>query len=85
MGKIEKLKKRLLQRPRDFSYAELLVILKHIGYTEIKGGKTAGSRRAFVHQVSKHVIRLHRPHPGNILKLYQVNEIIDELTKYGYL
>jgi hypothetical protein len=30
-------------------------------------------------------IRLHKPHPGNILKLYQIDDIIAALTARGLL
>lgn len=85
MSRIEKLKARLRLRPKDFTYAELVTLLKSFGYMEWKGGKTGGSRRAFMHSTTRHVIHLHKPHPGNQLRMYQVLEIIDELTKNGYL
>ena len=85
MSRIEKLKARLRLKPKDFTYAELVTLLKSFGYMEWKGGKTGGSRRAFIHSTTRHVIHLHKPHPGNELRMYQVLEIIDELTKNGYL
>jgi len=81
----DKLVRKLLQRPKDFTYDELVSLLGYFDYYEIKKGKTGGSRRAFVQQATKHVIRLHKPHPKNILKRYQIDEIIDELTKTGLL
>jgi hypothetical protein len=85
MSRIEKLKARLKLKPKDFSYAELVTLLNSFGYTEWRRGKTGGSRRAFIHSSTKHVIHLHKPHPGNELKIYQILEIIDELTQSGYL
>ncbi|MFW5762120.1 MAG: type II toxin-antitoxin system HicA family toxin [Cyclobacteriaceae bacterium] len=79
MTKIDKLIQRLLSRPRNFTYDELVKVLNHFGYDEIKKGKTAGSRRAFVNEVTKHVVRLHKPHPGNILKMYVIDYVIGEL------
>jgi hypothetical protein len=79
MTKIDKLIYRLLSRPRDFTYDELVKVLNHFGYDEIKKGKTAGSRRAFVSEVTKHIVRLHKPHPGNILKMYVIDYVIGEL------
>lgn len=81
MTKRDKLRVRLLTRPSDFTYSELKTILNGFGYSEVKSGRTSGSRVAFVNDLTKHIIRLHRPHPGNILKLYQVNQIIAELKK----
>lgn len=33
----------------------------------------------FVHVKTKHVINLHKPHPGNILKEYQLKAVIEAL------
>ena len=85
MSKIEKLINRLKTRPKDFTFSELVKLLKHFGYKEIKIGKTAGSRKAFVNNSTKHIIRLHKPHPGNILKFYQIVYIIEELNSEGLL
>ena len=85
MSRKEKLTKKLLQRPRDFTYDELVSLLAYFEYEELKKGKTSGSRRAFVHKQIKHIIRLHKPHPKNVLKGYQINEIINELTKNGMI
>jgi hypothetical protein len=81
MSRIEKLINKLLSRPIDFTWDELGKLLRFYGYEEIKTGKTSGSRKAFIKDSSNHVIRLHKPHPGNILKKYQIDRIIDELKK----
>ena len=83
MSKIEKLLKRFLLKPKDFTYAELRKLLTAYGYEEISKGKTAGSRVAFVDRKTRHIIRLHRPHPEPELKQYQMQDIIDELKKTG--
>ncbi len=85
MGKAEKILEKLLRKPKDFNYDELVTLLGHFGYSEVKKGKTSGSGRAFVHDGTKHIIRLHKPHPGNELRHYQITEIIEELTKNGFL
>jgi len=68
MSKKEKLLVRLLQRPKDFSYSELKSLLNGMNYEEFNKGKTSGSRVAFVNEKTNHIIRLHKPHPKNILK-----------------
>ncbi|MBW6461056.1 MAG: type II toxin-antitoxin system HicA family toxin [Bacteroidales bacterium] len=73
------MKARFLSRPKDFTYAELESLLKILEYEEIKTGKTAGSRKAFINRKTKHILRLHKPHPGNELKVYQIDYIIQEL------
>lgn len=85
MTKLDKLKQRLLSRPKDFTFEELVSLLSKIGYEEIKLGKTAGSRKAFYHPENQHIIRLHKPHPKNILKMYVIDMVIKELQKVNGL
>jgi len=49
-----------------------------------KSGKTSGSRVVFTNQDGDY-IRLHKPHPRNILKLYQIDGIVTNLTEKGLL
>ena len=72
---------RLKSRPKDFTWAELQQIMGHFGYKEVAGG---GSRRKFVDNTN-HIISLHKPHPGNVLKRYQINDVIDALNERGKL
>ena len=81
MSRREKIIARLLSRPRDFNYSELETLLLILGYEEVKTGKTSGSRRAFILPSKKHIIRLHKPHTGKELRLYQIDYIIHELKK----
>ena len=85
MSKKEKLVERLLSKPKDFSYGELKSLLNGLGYSESNKGKTSGARVAFVNKENSHIIRLHKPHPKNILKTYQVDLIIEELQKENLL
>ena len=85
MSKEEKLITRLLSRPKDFTYEELRRLLKYFGYEESNSGKTSGSRVAFIHTDSKHIIRLHKPHPNNELKQYQIDLILEELSSRGLI
>lgn len=84
MSRQEKLTSRLLSVPKDFTWDELVKVLAQYGYTEIKGGKTGGSRRRFVDD-DKNVITLHKPHPSNILKSYAIREVIIHLKLKGLL
>lgn len=79
MSQEEKLIKRLLSKPVDFTYDELKKILGKLGYEENNSGKTSGSRVAFYNEETSHIIRLHKPHPQNVLKQYQMDQIIEEL------
>ena len=80
MSKINKLIIRLLSYPKDFTYNELKTLLASFGYNEVQG---AGSRVYF--SKDNHKIKLHKPHPGNILKAYQLDLIIEELTAKGLI
>ncbi len=84
MSKIDKLIAKLKSKPRDFTWDSLVVILSSLGYKDVKKGKTAGSRRKFVH-TNGHTILLHKPHPGNTLKSYQVNQVLSVLYQEGLL
>lgn len=85
MTKKAKLMKKLLNKPVDFEFRELRSLLMQLGYEEVKIGKTSGSRVAFYNNVTEHIIRLHRPHPTEILKLYQIEQLIEELKKQGVI
>ena len=84
MTKIDRLKKRFLSKPKDFSWDELTKLLKSFGYALQTGGKTGGSKRKFIDDEGVE-IRLHEPHPGKILKQYQMREIIKHLEKEGHI
>jgi predicted RNA binding protein YcfA (HicA-like mRNA interferase family) len=84
MSKREKLLKRLLSKPRDFTFNELVTLLSGLGYQLDNKGKTSGSAVSFVNN-QKHTMTIHKPHPGNILKPYQVKQIVEELTNTGLI
>jgi len=75
MSKQEKLLERFLSQPKDFTWNELIKLLKGFGYQQISAGKTGGSRVRFIHPDYPPII-LHRPHPKPILKRYQLEAII---------
>ena len=79
MSKKDKLIARLLSRPKNFTFDELVALLAHLGHFPIKAGKTGGSRVAFSN--GEDYIRLHKPHPRSILKSYQINDIITALKE----
>ena len=84
MSKKEKLARRLRSRPTDFTFDELTTLLRSFGYSMEPAGKTGGSRVAFSNPDGDY-IRLHKPHPRNILKMYQINDIVENLTERGLL
>ena len=80
MSKIEKEIERLKSNPKDFTYDELKKILNYFGYIEDNKGRTSGSKVKFIKE-NKEIINLHKPHPQNILKPYQINQILEILFK----
>lgn len=85
MSKKDKLLKRLKSKPLDFTYDELKTLLNYLGFNEDNKGKTSGARVMFFDVNSNEVIRLHKPHPNNILKEYQLKQIIITLRKIGVI
>ena len=85
MSKKDKLLKRLKSKPLYFTYDELKTLLNYLGFNEYNKGKTSGSRVMFFDVNSNEVIRLHKPHPNNILKEYQLKQIIITLRKIGVI
>lgn len=83
MSKIEKLINRLLKLPKDFTYDELLKIMHYFEFYEDNQGKTSGSRIGFSN--GKEFLKLHKPHPGKILKVYQLKQVIVFLKSGGYI
>lgn len=84
MSKAEKLLKRFLSKPKDFTFDELKKLLSSFGYEEVMTGKTAGSRVTFQHYKG-HTIKLHKPHPSTVLKKYQLDDVVDKLRERGIL
>jgi hypothetical protein len=85
MSRDEKLLRRFQGMPLDFTWNELVRLLSSLGFTELTTGKTAGSRRVFYAETKNLIIRLHKPHPGNELKMYQMHLLLETLKKGGLL
>jgi hypothetical protein len=79
-----KLIQRFKNKPTDFTWHELEQLLANYGFEILQAGKTSGSRTKFIHTVHP-VIFLHRPHPSQILKRYQMEYIYDYLFNEALL
>lgn len=75
MSRQEKLLKRFLNQPKNFTFDETVSLLRMFGFYEVKTGKTSGSRVRFRNDILQKEFRTHRPHPQNIMKQYQLNDI----------
>ena len=80
MARRDKLIRRFRGRPGDFTWEELVGLLEGVGYVESRSGRTGGSRRRFVHPDAP-AISLHKPHPGNIVKRYVIDDVLRLLTE----
>lgn len=82
MSKLEKAIQRLMSIPTDFTWNEYRGLLYKMGFDCIEG---TGSRVKFFHPESGCLLQLHRPHPGSIMKRYQLRESINILMARGLL
>jgi len=85
MSRADKLLKRFLSKPRDFTYDELRQLLAGFDYEETSSGRTSGSRVSFVNRSTMHIIKIHRPHPAHELKKYQLDDIEESLRAKGVI
>ena len=84
MGQKEKLIARLRSHPRDFTFEEAQRLMGYLGFAGSNKGATSGSRIKFTSK--KHgVLLMHRPHPGNVLKPYQVRYLLEKLIEKGLI
>lgn len=60
-------------------------LLLAVDCEEDNKGRTSGSRVAFVHKETGTILRLHKPHPNNELKSYQINLVIEFLQNLGVI
>ncbi len=79
MSKHEKLKEKLLRTPFNFSYDEMVTLLKGYGYHPYDRGRSSGSAVMFYNQETGDKIMFHKPHPGKELKKYILHLIIGKL------
>lgn len=80
----EKLRARFLKMPSDFTFDEMQQLLVGYGYEKSNKGRTSGSRIIFK-KADKRPIMLHKPHPGNIVKGYAMQQVYDDLKEAGLI
>lgn len=84
MSSKDKLIARFESMPTNFTFEELERLLTIFGYVKSNKGKTSGSRVIFKDK-DGHPIMLHKPHPGNIVKMYALRQVMEELQSKGHL
>ena len=83
MSTKEKLIKRFISQPKDFTWEELVRLFNVFGFSVDNKGKTSGSRVIFKKGIER--IELHKPHPNNAIKTYKMKEVMDFLIKKGFI
>lgn len=84
MSRREKAVERFKEMPENYRWDELENLLKSLDYEQKRPGKTAGSRRRFVHATAPAIV-LHRPHAGRRVKRYALEYVMEVLTREGLL
>jgi len=82
MSKQQKALQRLLSKPTDFTWPELVSLMTSFG---VALTVSSGSARKFHNPVSGQQFAIHQPHPSNILKRYQVRDATEFLKQEGFL
>ena len=83
MSKLKKAKDRIISEPKDYTYSEAKSLLISLGFVENSKGKTSGSRVMFYRNEDKLSIMLHKPHPGDEMKLYAIRQLKVFLKENG--
>ncbi|GHT80425.1 hypothetical protein FACS189467_2530 [Bacteroidia bacterium] len=88
MSTKEKLIKRFLALPKDFTFDELTKLLVALGFSMSNKGKTSGSRVKFTNsQEPATIVQIHKPHTSgspikeNALRDIQTKLIVANLIK----
>jgi hypothetical protein len=78
LSKLQKAVTRLLARPADYTWDELLSLMVALGFELRTSG---GSGRKFYDPATKALFFMHEPHPSRILKAYQIRAVIEFLRR----
>ena len=85
MTKHDKLKEKLLRLPANFTYNELVTLLKRLGYSVEERGRSSGSAVMFYNKRVDDKILFHKPHPEKELKKYILKLILEKLKNNNML
>ena len=83
MSSKDKLIKRFIRQPKDFTWDELVRLFGIFGFDVDNLGKTSGSRVLFVKGDEAHTV--HKPHPSNIVKGYVMKQVLGFLFEKGLI
>ena len=83
MSQKDKRIERIKKKPKDYTYTEAKSLVAIFGYEERSKGKTSGSRVMFYRREDELSILLHKPHPGDVMKEWMVEELLNSLIENG--
>ena len=81
----EKLIERFKTLPRDFTFDEMVRLFAVFGFEVDKKGGSSGSRLAFVNTKEDLSYNMHRPHPGSIIKMYVMKQVLEYMIKNSFI
>ena len=84
MSTAEKLIAKFKKLPSDFTFEEMVRLLKNLGYELENKGRTSGSRVEFHHEEYESIM-FHKPHPSNIIKGYVMKQVYKQLIDNGLI
>lgn len=79
MSSKEKLLKRFLSLPRDFTFDEVVRLFAMFGFILSEKGHSSGSRVAFYR--GEEIFTMHRPHPDSVVKRGTLQSLKDYLEQ----
>jgi HicA toxin of bacterial toxin-antitoxin, len=84
MSQFDKLREALRRCRGTFAYRDFERLLGGLGYQLVTAGKTGGSRRKFMHEITKDMIWLDEPHDGE-MKPAMVRRLREHLESKGLI
>ena len=78
MSRQEKLREKLLRLPGNFTYNEMVKLLRGFGYIEEERRRSSGSAIMLYHKELNDKIMFHKPHPEKELKKMYILKMIIE-------
>lgn len=84
MSQTDKLKDSFGDCRGTFRYRDFERMILGMGFDQLRAGKTGGSRRKFMHRVTKAMIFLDEPHDGE-MRPAMVRRMQEQLENLGLL
>ena len=83
MSTQDKLIKRFVKQPKDFTWDELVRLFGIFGFDVYNKGKTSGARVIFSNGEKEFI--MHKPHPKNSIKEASMNNVLAFLSDNKFI